>query len=92
MRRLVERNVHGRFARWMRSRHWAGVCLVMPFVTVILYWLEPEPWVRVHERHHAWQAVRHGWLGFWARYLWGMRKGYRNNELEVEARKAAGQD
>lgn len=96
MRRLVERNVSGRFARWMRRRHWAGVTLPLPFVTVILYWMAagetwPTPTIRLHERQHAFQAEMYGWLGFWVRYLWGMRKGYRMNPLEVSARRAAGQ-
>lgn len=96
MRRLVERNVHGLLARWFRRRHWTGLTLPGPFRTVIRYWLlddetAPDPVFRQHELRHAFQADRWGWLGFWARYLWGLRRGYRANPLEVEARKAAGQ-
>lgn len=96
MRKLREVNVHGPVARWFRRRHWVGVTLPLPIVTVILYWLldderEPDSTFRTHERRHAFQADRWGWLGFWVRYLWGMRKGYRANPLEVEARVSAGQ-
>lgn len=39
-----------------------------------------------HERIHVEQYTRYGTLGFLVRYVWGMRKGYRKNPLEVEAR------
>jgi hypothetical protein len=42
-----------------------------------------------HEREHARQIEEHGVIGFYARYLWfTLRHGYRNNPLEVSARKA----
>ena len=45
-------------------------------------------WV-LHELKHVEQYERHGMLGFLCRYLIeSMRKGYRNNRFEVEARAA----
>lgn len=84
-RRTVEFVRAGCFARWMRRRGWAGVAIVLPLVTVVLFWLEPSTGERVHEGTHAEQAERWGFVGWWARYLWGMRLGYRRNPLEREA-------
>lgn len=86
--------VTGRFARWMRRRRWTAVTLPLPFFgPVILYWLNvgesgPLWFVRIHELAHAEQIRRYGPFGFIARYLWAMRKGYRGNALENEAREA----
>lgn len=45
-------------------------------------------WVK-HELCHIRQFKQHGVIKFLALYLWeSMRKGYRNNKYEVEARKA----
>lgn len=38
-----------------------------------------------HEIVHLAQIERYGLVGFWLRYVWGLRKGYRNNPLEREA-------
>lgn len=46
------------------------------------YWLN-------HELKHVEQYLRYGSLWFLALYLWeSMRKGYRNNKYEIEARAA----
>lgn len=93
--------VHGWFARWMRrgKRPWGGFTIpVLFFGAVILYWLDddqiaPHDWVRLHEREHAKQIALMGALCFTAVYLYNrVRYGYRNNPLEVAARRAAGQD
>ena len=45
-----------------------------------------EKWVR-HEFVHVLQFRRHGLLRFSCLYIWEwMKKGYRNNKYEVEAR------
>lgn len=45
-----------------------------------------EPWLR-HEQCHLKQFKEHGFFGFISKYvLETLRKGYRNNRFEVEAR------
>lgn len=48
--------------------------------------LADTAWVR-HELMHVEQYRRYGVIGFLLRYVWeSIRRGYRNNYLEVEAR------
>ena len=79
----------GRFAQWMIGRGWTGVTIPLPFLVIVLFWCLPGAhpgWKAArHEWVHVQQAQRWGFLGFWARYLWGMRRGYRRNPLEIEA-------
>lgn len=50
--------------------------------------LRSTPWV-VHEVAHVHQFNRYGWLRFSMLYVWeSVRKGYRQNRFEVEARAA----
>ena len=50
--------------------------------------LANKRWVK-HELCHVEQDRRHGFLKFLCMYLWeSMRKGYRKNKYEVEAREA----
>lgn len=78
--------VTGAFARFMVKRGWAGFTLPLPILPcVILYWMNVNPECRVHEFVHAQQRARFGFLGFVMRYLWGLRRGYRNHPLEMEA-------
>ena len=45
-----------------------------------------------HEEMHTIQYNRYGFLGFLARYAWShIRYGYKNNPLETEARRYAGE-
>jgi hypothetical protein len=84
---IHERICTGRFARWMRRRGWGGVCLPLPFVTVILYWVYATSMGKAHEGRHAEQAARMGWLWWWLVYAYETaRRGYWNNRLEVDAR------
>lgn len=47
-----------------------------------------ERWVK-HELKHVEQFGRHGYVGFICKYAFEtLRKGYRNNKYEVEARHA----
>lgn len=42
-----------------------------------------------HELCHVRQYQQYGWIGFLIRYVWeSVRRGYRNNRFEVEARAA----
>lgn len=51
------------------------------------------PELQRHELEHVYQAARLGRLRFWWQYAVELvRKGYRMNRFEVEARKAAGQE
>lgn len=48
--------------------------------------LKNERWV-CHELIHVKQYVRYGWLKFLLMYLFeSLKKGYRNNKFELEAR------
>lgn len=50
--------------------------------------LKSKTWV-AHELKHIEQYKREGSAGFLAKYVWeSIRKGYRNNKFEVEAREA----
>jgi hypothetical protein len=88
--RVVERVVSNRFGRWMVRHDWAGFTAPLcPWLTVVFYWTIPgvpvSPRTRRHEHVHVMQIERYGWWGFLWRYLWELRKGYRNNALEREA-------
>lgn len=48
----------------------------------------PAPALLLHELAHVKQYRRYGVIGFLARYIWwSIRYGYKNNPLEVEARR-----
>jgi hypothetical protein len=50
--------------------------------------VQNKRWLK-HELCHVKQYERYGFAGFIMRYLWeSLRKGYRNNRFEVEARLA----
>lgn len=50
--------------------------------------LQNEKWVK-HELCHIRQYRQHGIAGFLIKYLWeSIKKGYHNNQFEVEARAA----
>ncbi len=50
--------------------------------------LMDERWVR-HELKHVEQFARHGFVSFVCKYVFEtLRKGYRNNKYEIEARNA----
>lgn len=63
----------------------AGMYLAAPFFGLILYRGLPSQYLRVHEfaHHRQRETVRF----FRLKYLWQtLRRGYRNNRFEVEAR------
>ena len=70
--------------------HFDGVYLALPFCHLILYRGLPSQYLRVHEFAHAmWREDFHRWvMGYWASYLSGMRRGYRRNPHELQARAA----
>jgi hypothetical protein len=84
---MVIRPANGLIGWTLRRTGFAGVTL--PWGIYILpERLQDERLVR-HEREHARQIEEHGVIGFYARYLWfTLRHGYRNNPLEVSARRA----
>ena len=44
-----------------------------------------------HEEAHVRQYKKYGFIGFITRYLWySIKYGYKNNPLEIEARKVEG--
>jgi hypothetical protein len=84
---MVIRPANGLIGWTLRRTGFAGVTL--PWGIYIL----PERWqderLIKHEQAHADQIAQYGVIGFYARYLWfTLRHGYRNNPLEVSARKA----
>lgn len=77
----------GLIAWVLRRTGFAGVTL--PWGIYILPEKMQDERLIKHEREHARQIEEHGIIGFYARYLWySLRYGYRNNPLEVQARKA----
>jgi hypothetical protein len=40
-----------------------------------------------HEMEHVYQVRRKGWFGFYLKYLWLSRKGYKNHPFELAANK-----
>jgi len=50
--------------------------------------LQNKKWVK-HELCHVQQFKQHGYIVFLIKYLWeSLKKGYQNNQFEVEARAA----
>lgn len=77
----------GLIAFTLRCTGFAGVTL--PWGIYILPDRLQDERLRRHELEHARQIDQYGVIGFYARYLWfTLRHGYRNNPLEVQARKA----
>lgn len=89
--KLLIRECHGRFARWMQRRGWGGVTLPVPLIgwTVILAWGPPTPELVRHETAHYRQVLKLGACRWWWRYitLW-LRHGYQKHPMEIEAREA----
>jgi|SRR5574338_1027829 hypothetical protein len=89
--KIKERSWKARIAAW-----WLGVDNVAFTLgkTIHLYnataqeFLHDTRWVK-HELKHVEQFRRYGFIPFIARYtIETMKKGYRNNKYEIEARKA----
>ncbi len=84
--RVIEVVLDGFFGRFMRRRNWAGTTIPLPLLTVILYYGQPDPLVRVHEFQHVEQREALGLFGFWWVYLTNtIYHGYKNNPLELAA-------
>lgn len=75
------------FGQWMLKKNWAGLTTWLPFIVIISYWgADPDPDTRVHEFDHVAEGDRDlCFLVTWAKYAWGLRKGYTGDPLEVEA-------
>lgn len=75
--------------RWyLRATGFVGITLP-PFGIFLLRERYNDERLRRHEAVHGEQAIRMGALRFYATYLWyTLRYGYRNNPMEIEARKA----
>lgn len=84
---MVIRPATGLIAFTLRRTGFAGVTL--PWGIYILPDRLQDERLRRHELEHARQIAEYGVIGFYARYLWfTLRYNYRNNPLEVQARKA----
>lgn len=64
-----------------------AMTIPLPRRTLILYRGMPSQYLRVHEWEHVWQRENIPW--FLPRYFWELRRGYRRNRFEVDARAAA---
>lgn len=83
---VIEVVLDGFFGRFMRRRNWAGTTIPLPFLTVILYYSQPDPLVRVHEAVHVEQRETLGLVGFWVNYIRNTFKvGYAKNPMELAA-------
>ena len=84
---MVIRPANGLIGWTLRRTGFAGVTL--PWGIYILPERLQDARLVRHEQAHADQIAQYGVIGFYARYLWfTLRYGYRNNPLEVQARKA----
>ena len=84
---MVVRPANGLIGWTLRRTGFAGVTL--PWGIYILPERLQDARLVRHEQAHADQIAQYGVIGFYTRYLWfTLRYGYRNNPLEVQARKA----
>ncbi len=84
--KVIEVVLDGFLGRFMRRRNWAGTTIPLPLVTIVLYYGQPDPLVRVHEYHHVEQREALGLIGFWITYLRdAIKYGYAKNPLEIDA-------
>jgi hypothetical protein len=84
---MVIRPANGLIGWTLRRTGFAGVTL--PWGIYILPERLQDARLVRHEQAHADQIAQYGVIGFYARYLWfTLRHGYRNNPLEVSARRA----
>ena len=73
---------------WLKLTGFAGITLP-PFGIYILNERIDDPRLLRHEEEHWRQSQELGTIKFYVRYLWfTLRHGYRNNPMEVQARKA----
>jgi hypothetical protein len=93
------RFVGGPLGRFFRKRKWAGVTLPVPGwgALVIIWTANGMDWDQEELRHevlgHVPQIARLGAFRYVVTILWQYaRFGHRNATLEIEARKAAGQE
>jgi hypothetical protein len=84
---MVIREAKGIIGAILRRTGFAGVTL--PWGIYILPERMQDERLIHHEQEHAKQIEEYGVFGFYIRYLWfTLRYGYRDNPLEVLARKA----
>lgn len=85
---MVTHIARGPIRWWLKLTGFAGITLP-PFGIYILNERIDDLRLRRHEEEHWRQSRQYGVIGFYVRYLWyTLRHGYRNNPLEVQARKA----
>ena len=75
--------------RWfLRTTGYAGICLPPVGIFILAKHLYSDRLIR-HEQAHWRQWQRTGTFAFYLTYVWyTIRHGYRNNPMEIEARKA----
>lgn len=84
----------GRFARWVGRKFFSFTPLAFCDGARTWFWVIPTETTLRHERHHLLvQAAQLGVWGYRWRYLKLWREfGYQNHPMEIEARKAAGEN
>jgi hypothetical protein len=94
--KVLEFAVAGFIGRWFQKKNWGGVTLTLPFLSIILFWVESEsdlvhPEVRFHEFVHIEQRYRYSTaIQFvYAYSKENIQRGYWMNRFEIEARARA---
>lgn len=73
---------------WLRVTGYAGITLPPFGIFILSERINDQRLIR-HEQAHWKQAEGLGAIKFYVKYLWlSARYGYRNNPMEVEARRA----
>lgn len=89
--RIKENSILARIATWKLESNSAAIVIGK---TIYIYGVSKQDfqkndrWVK-HEMCHIRQFQRYGVFNFICKYLWeSIRKGYYNNQYEIEARSA----
>jgi hypothetical protein len=72
---MEEQPMKVREIRSSRLARWLGVAAITLYPFVLFRDAEPGPALVNHERIHVAQVRTHGWLRFYAGYLWQYAKG-----------------
>ncbi len=92
-KKVVELAIAGRLGRFFLGRHWGAFTLPLPFLVVILHWVEPgqDPkwYIRLHEMQHVAQDEKNWcFLQSWFNYTRAALKGIKLRALLKSPSKA----
>lgn len=84
--KVIEVVLDGFLGRFIYRHKRAATTIPLPFLTLILYFIQPPPEIRTHEFVHVEQRQALGLIGFWVSYLTNTIKfGYAKNPMELAA-------